>query len=193
MEDVVKKAEEELLEFLEKKLLTEADGMCLADCVAVLYNRYGDYGRQSGELMAMVSGAGRERILLLFYASGLALAHDWVKKGFSDWDERIMASESFAYKNKKMFQDGFLKMAGFVPKCECRGRYGFAQCLDPDDLRRLQERKCAYLLGFWPKWDQIHPTVKQAFFGGMVRACMDLSDKGILPPLSYSSVCFPFL
>ena len=186
------KAEEEFFALLEKKEPSREDGGKMADCVAVLFNRYGNYERQCGEYLKRASCGAGKRLMLLFYAAGLALSHDWVKKGFADWDERIMASESFAYKNEAAFRKGFYGMAGFSPKDVPRGRYGLAECLPAEDLARIDCRGLSFLLGFWQKWDQIHPTIKQSFFGGMATAGMDLSDPGVVPPLDYSGVSFPF-
>lgn len=180
----------ELIEGLD--CANRESGGILCRTIEDMFNCFSSYSSMAEELYLSLSKKGKKILLSVACMAAFELAWTWEEKGFSDWDKRKRASEDFAFKNRDYFYTCFHKAAGFEVGVRERAGRMLIDCLNP----RTFEGN-VYLLGFLSRWVNMHPTLQQAFFGGMVQGVFipHISKKNeiLKPPLDYTEICFPFI
>ena len=164
----------------------------LCQVLNLTYNCFGNYAAMSKELYSMLSKKGKLTLISFFCLSSFMLCSIFEQKKFSEWDERVRASESFAHKNYRWMEELFEKTYGVCPQIShaLGDERRWSLIHENDVLRAVPAFR-----GYAEKWLSMHSTIKQSFFGGMAVAVLPLvsGDKKLLPPLDYSDVKFPFI
>jgi len=182
----MKQTMEELAILLNSRKNETADGVQIARLMESAYNCYGSYGRMSKELWEELTPSGKKRLMTCISLAAMQMSHEWKCCGFDSWDDRKKASLSFSFNNSSYFEKLFEKNAGFPLQVVDRGPC-FWDCVCS------AQTKDTFMEGFLSRWTNVHSTLKQAFFGGMVRGVL-VENAGVtfVPPLNYGEVVFPF-
>lgn len=167
-------------------------GEALCQALSMTYNCFGNYASMSGELYSILSKKGRRTLISFFCLSSFMLCSIFEQERFSEWDERVRASESFAYNNYPCIEKLFEETYGVCPQIShtCGDSQQRSLIHANDVLRAVPAFR-----GYADKWCSVHLTIKQAFFGSMAVAVLPLLTRGkeLVPPLDFSTLRFPFI
>lgn len=178
---------ESLVVLINDRNKETANGREIAEKLSCVFNRFGGYTNMAKELYDALSPAGKKKLMVCLSLAAMQMSHEWKACGYNSWDDRKKASLSFSYNNKLYFDKLFEKNAGFALEVEDNSPY-FQSCV------RYTQIKDTFMEGFLGKWVNIHSTLKQAFFGGMVQGVLVENTKtSFVPPLNYGEVFFPFI
>lgn len=184
---------EKIVMLLSHGRMQQEDGARICELLGILYNCYGSYAELSGELYERLSIRGRKKFCSMLAFACLYLSWEWIGKGYTDWDMRKAAAESFCYKNRDFFEKLFKKNAGFRLET-VEGEKYLVNALTGSCREAIRDSGRAYLFGFIHKWVNIHPTLQQSIVGGCVQGIlMKDGNPSFAPPLDYAKVAFPFI
>ena len=182
---------EELIALLNNGDSSERTGKEVCELLGRYFNCFGSYQNMLEALNNSLSKKGRSRLLAMICFAAMKYSHDRSVFG-ETYDLRNKASQSFAYKNIGFFEEEFYDSCGFTPTLfrDDRDR-SYTGVLSPKEFK---ENGCNYLLGFIHKWNNEHPTIQQAIFGGYTKGILVKNSKyKWAPPLDYCEVAFPFI
>ena len=133
-----------------------------------LLHKYG-YGPNTKSTALEDIAENKDRAMLLFTLIGLYLGYQYKAVcNENPWDGRVEGSMEYSYKHYPMFLDLFEQYAGFRPEIEFEKDVPFTLS------------KGYAQLGDYKEWINlildIHSTIKQSFFRGMVRALIELGE-----------------
>lgn len=185
--------EEELAMIINHGGMQQEDGEKVCELLGVMYNCYGNYAELSARFYDRLSAKGKKVFQSIFALACLYLSHEWVSKGYKDWDKRKEAAESFCYKNRNIFEKLFQKSTGIVLETT-DSRQSLMRALTNSCRRELSVSGKAYLLGFLNKWVNVHPTTQQSIVGGYTKGVLLKDGRlSLIPPLDYEHIVFPLI
>jgi len=163
-------------------------GQELAKEISYLYNCCGDYRKISSQLYERLSLEGKKCFLICLCLAAMEMAHTWNISGRAYWDDRKVASMSFSHDNLTYFKELFFKQTGFLLTVEAQRSNYFLHCI------AYREIKDTFMEGFLCKWGNMHPTIQQSFFGGVVRGVL-MQNTNLLfaSSLDCRDAYFPFI
>ena len=145
-----------------------------------IYNVFGSYKEISESVKDELSEEGERRFWVAWAICGMELAFHYIFCCFDEWDDRKKKSEEWAYKNISYIEEVFEKNCGkkvsfnelssteirtnnySFPTWFTRQIYYNDECWDFVRENRWLEKLAQ-------KFVNMHSTLKQSFFGGIVR------------------------
>jgi len=180
---------ENLIKLLNRRELTEEDGILICKTIGRLFNFIGCYSERSSEIYQSLNEDGKRNFMLAICMSAMELRDSFDPES-TCIDDRKIASQTFAANNMEWFKKTFQDQSGFALPLKRDSSTFFTYA----NRKELKDRGCGWLLGYLLCWETEHPTIKQSFFGGVVRGILEPEyPESEFKPNCIAGISFPLV
>lgn len=167
---------------------SEEKGRDLARTLCNYCNTFGSYKKLIADVNKSLDREGKRIFETAMCLAAMSLATRYKEDGWID--DRNQASKKFAAKNKEWFETQLACNLGFVPNVNLSDIERYQNYRHA--LSNAQFREDSWCLGFLEKWDNEHPTLQQAAFGGYVTGVL-VDEDDFIGNYPNGEIIFPFI
>lgn len=187
---------QKVIDLLNSNIYGYENNIIAFKAIDIAFNTFSSFENIAKEIYAELNDIGKKKYLMLWSLTGIELSYRWLADGFDTWDDRMKASQRYAYSHRFDIEKIFTDVTGYTlttstETVDTASSICFSnwceEKLTPQIVNENYEESQTYgRLAF--EISTMHSTLKQSFFGGTV--------KGVIIPehlIEDENISFPFI